>query len=299
MGKARKVLVGLLCALSVGFSALAFGACEETGGANSTQSSSSSSQSTKNESSSPSEGLEYMLSEDKTYYIVTDIGECSDTDIIIPSEYKGKPVKSIGDDAFYWCVDIRSVNIPNSVTSIGKSSFGYCYNLTNIEIGNSVKNIGERTFYHCSKLIEVYNKSSLVITLGDINNGYVGYYAKKIYTKPYVSKLSTNSDGYVIYTDGEEKILVGYTGAETDLILPNGITEINQYAFWNCDTLTRIEIPDSVTSIGDYTFADCDGLTSLTFTGTAEEWNAIQKGNNWKNDLPATKIVCKDEEVKL
>ena len=49
---------------------------------------------------SGSRGLEYELSSDAEYYIVSGIGDCTDTTITIPSRYKWKPVKAIGNEAF-------------------------------------------------------------------------------------------------------------------------------------------------------------------------------------------------------
>ena len=61
-----------------------------------------------------SEGLEYTLTEDKTY-AVTDIGTCLDDEIIIPSEYKGKKVTAIGEDAFANAPRPESITIPHKL----------------------------------------------------------------------------------------------------------------------------------------------------------------------------------------
>ena len=195
---------------------------------------------------------------------VTSIGEyafsgCDSlTSIVI-----GDNVTSIGYDAFYNCSSLTSITIPNSVTSIGDYAFYNCSSLTSITIPKSVTSIGVGAFYNCYKLVEVYNKSNLKITAGSSDYGHVGYYALAVYTEPYTSKLSTDSNGYIIYIDGSDKILVGYIGSETDLILPNGITAINQYAFYDCDSLTSVIIGNSVKSIGSYAFAFCSKLTSI------------------------------------
>ena len=151
-----------------------------------------------------------------------------------------------------------------SVTSIGSGAFAGCTGLMSITIPDSVTSIGERAFYDCDRLIEVYNKSSLKITAGNYDNGCVAFYAKNVYTTEDGSKLSTDENGYVIYTDGDEKILVAYLGTETDLMLPAYITQIYKYAFSGCRGLTSIVIPNSVTSIGDYAFAYCYGLINIT-----------------------------------
>ena len=173
---------------------------------------------------------------------------------------------SIGSHAFYGCSSLTSVTIGNSATTIGSYAFCNCDSLTSVVIGDSVTSIGSYAFYNCYKLVEVINKSShITISKGSSSNGYVGYYALSVFNNDnsYVSKLSTDENGYIVYTDGTEKILVGYSGIETDSILPSNITKINKYAFCNCDNLTSVVIPDSVTSIGSSAFAYCNSLTSV------------------------------------
>ena len=177
----------------------------------------------------------------------------------------GDGVTSIGDAAFYDCNSLTSVVIGNGVTSIGDAAFFFCNSLTSVVIGDGVTTIGDYAFQYCFKLVEVVNKSThFTVTKGSTGYGFLGCYALAVYNSgdAYISKLSNDGD-YIIYTDGAEKILVGYKGAETDLVLPSYITEINQYAFYNCDSLTSVVIGDGVTTIGDWAFYNCDSLTSV------------------------------------
>jgi hypothetical protein len=172
---------------------------------------------------------------------------------------------NINSYAFEDCDSLTEVIIPDSVTSIGKWAFYDCDKLTSAVIGNSVMSIGDEAFRYCTKLVEIANKSTYItVEQGSNNNGYLGRYALGVYnsTDTYVSKLSKDN-GYIVYSDGDEKILIGYTGEETDLALPSYITQIYKSAFANYDGLTSITIPDSVTTIGENAFYDCDNLTSI------------------------------------
>ena len=147
-------------------------------------------------------------------------------------------VTSIGDKAFQYCNGLTSIEIPNSVKSIGEYAFDYCSNLTSVVIGNSIKSIGKDAFGECPEITTVY--------ISDIaawcNIDFSSYYSNPLY---YAKNLYLNGD------------------IVTDLVIPNNVTEIKDYAFYNCHTLTSVVIPNSVTSIGKYAFWDCSGLTSV------------------------------------
>ena len=227
---------------------------------------------------------------------------------------KNSQLTSIGPGAFNYCYSLESITIPESVTSIGSEAFNYCcglrsvtfgensqltsigdyaflgcYSIESITIPASVTSIGEWAFVECYRLVEVWNLSKLNITAGSEDNGYVGYYAKRVETEPSESYVYTDENGYVIYYDGKVKALINYTGNETKLTIPDDITELNCFALSDCynitsvtfgensqltsigdgafnwcESLESITIPDGVISIGDWAFCCCAKLTSIT-----------------------------------
>ena len=54
----------------------------------------------------------------------------------------------------------------------------------------------------------------------------------------------------------------------TDITIPNSVTSIGNSAFFNCKELTSVTIPNSVTSIGDSAFGFCYSLVSVTVLNT-------------------------------
>ena len=182
-------------------------------------------------------------------------------------------VTSVGNNAFAYCISLTSVTVPNSVTSIGDYAFQFCVSLIDITIGNKVTSIGEYAFLDCYKLVEVINKSPYItVEKGSEDNGNLGCYALSVSNcnSSYVSKISTDNNGYVIYTEGEDKILLGYVGTQTELNLPSEITKIYQYSFYGNDKITSVVMSDSVKSIDEYAFAWCDSLTNTVIGNGVE-----------------------------
>lgn len=59
-----------------------------------------------------------------------------------------------------------------------------------------------------------------------------------------------------------------YTGNDECVVIPEGITEIKDYAFSDCSSLKKIIIPDHVTDIGDYAFYECRCLEEIEISSS-------------------------------
>ena len=81
----------------------------------------------------------------------------------------------------------------------------------------------------------------------------------------------------------ENGVLKEYNGKYADVIIPDGVTEIGDYAFFCCSSLTSVTIPNSVTEIGENAFSECESLTIHAPVGSFAEKYA--KENRIKIDL--------------
>ena len=63
------------------------------------------------------------------------------------------------------------------------------------------------------------------------------------------------------------------------ITIPKRVTCIGDYAFEGCSSLNRVTIPEGVTSIGKCAFKSCDRITDIYYSGTEEEWQAIDGGD--------------------
>jgi hypothetical protein len=54
-----------------------------------------------------------------------------------------------------------------------------------------------------------------------------------------------------------------------------------------------------VTSIGKQAFDGCDSLLSITYQGTMAQWNEIDFGNGWNDEVPTEVIHCTDGDVEI
>ena len=227
----------------------------------------------------PPEELEFALSSDETYYIVSGIGTFAGNVITIPETYNDLPVLEIGLNAFKGYSNITELIIEANLQKIGNYAFQNCTSLTNITIAGNVKEIGAFAFYNCAI-------TELVLPEGveTVRDSAFAYCAKlKSITIPktlkkwgasancssiksvYISDLSawlgiefysgfaSNPFGYGadLYLNGE---LV------TELIIPEGTVGINDRAFSYCRSIKKVVIPSSVTYIGGSAFSGCENL---------------------------------------
>lgn len=179
----------------------------------------------------------------------------------MPKDYNGEKY-SIYRTAFYGCSRLTSITIPDGVTSIENAAFRNCTELTSITIPDNLTSIGYNAFDNTAW----YNNQPDGLV-------YVGKVAYK-----YKGTMPDN----------------------TTIVIKEGTLGIGDNAFDRCYGLTSITIPKSVKSIVNFAFYYCFNLQEITFKGTIEEWNAINKGSAWNSDVPSSCVIhCSDGDITI
>lgn len=207
--------------------------------------------------------LDYLLYTKQEDNTITITGCLSDAaEITIPDQIEELPVTIIGENAFNGCASLTEIHIPNSITGIGNGAFSGCSSLIDLAIPSSITSIGEDAFSGCSGLTSVTIPDSVTSIGGGafhncsgLKDVYIADVAK--WCEIDFGSSSSNPIGYV------DNLYVNNV-LTTDLVIPDGVASISEYAFFGCACLTSVAIPDSVASISEYAFYNCDGLTSIT-----------------------------------
>lgn len=237
--------------------------------------------------------------------------ETSIVDFVFPTEIAGCPVTAIGSQAFYQCINLESITIPEGVTSIGDNAFWQCINLTSITIPNSITSFGISPFAGCYSLSDIVLGDSVTCIDTSLDCGIMfndtAYYKNEanwengvLYIGKNVIKAKTDISSDCVIKDGTKNIVCdafngctelssvtipeslisigsyafnGCTGL-TSVNIPNSVTYIGQRAFYGCSSIQNIYIPNSVVNIGDFAFAGCNNLLDIycEVESQPEEW---------------------------
>ena len=146
-------------------------------------------------------------------------------------------VTSIGNQAFWNCVNLEEVSIPVSVTSIGGGAFWHCSNLRAITLPESLTELGMEAFAFCGNLSAI----TIPARVGSIESGTFGY------------------------CDNLSNVMIG-----------EGVTNIGLSAFIFCKNLISIAIPDNVATISPAAFAVCDSLSSIEVSTGNRHYSSVE-----------------------
>lgn len=197
--------------------------------------------------------------------------------LVIPSE-----VKNIKNYVFQDCKYIETLTFSSGNKTIGDWSFSNCQKIKIVEVPSSVESIGFASFYGCNSI----NSIKLPFIGRSANSyNYFGYIfgAEKnnisgIYVPTSLSDVVITGNTNIIY----ENTFYNCRNIET-ITLPEGVTQIDYYAFYMCVALNKINIPSTVRKITT-SFEGCEGLSEVHITNI-EKWCNIDFAGRQSNPL--------------
>ena len=194
-------------------------------------------------------------------------------------------------------MNLTKVVLPERISKIGDEAFYGCSNLLNINVPSGLKenDFGEDAFYGCTKLIEIRNNSDIELVPGDEKCGGIAAYAVRIYTEG-DSTANLDENGFLTIGVDSDVYLISYSGTETEITIPEGVTVISAYAFEE-SSITSVTFSSTVKKVneGAFAYADLESVTlneGLTELGVAAFYycRSITEIN-----LPSTLKVIDDQ----
>ena len=204
---------------------------------------------------------------------------------------------------FHYCNSLETINIGKSVTQIPYYAFYSCKQIKNLYIEDSPEviyfgvnntepefsNVG--LFRHCQleniyigrNIFDYSTQPSFHTTLKSVTVGkFVTEFSQNIFEECRISNGEVNiSDlsawckikfgglyANPLYALGTLKL---NGSVVKNLIIPDDITEIHEFAFKGCNSLLSLTINNNITSINNYAFYDCDSLTSISISNSVKK----------------------------
>ena len=187
------------------------------------------------------------------YYITYIYGENPTGKVELPGSYNGQPVIGIKHGLFAYEQKVTSVTIPYGVKDIGDNAFYFCTELRTVTIPSTVTRIGYGAFEMCDNLkFNIYDNAMY------LGNSYNPYYALIGPTSKDITSCTIHPNTEVI----ADRAFYPCKNL-TSVTLPYSLKAIGTWAFQECTALTSVTIPNGVTILGDRAFYGCTALTSV------------------------------------
>lgn len=209
-------------------------------------------------------------------------GNCENLkEIVIPNN-----VVFIGENAFSYCTNLEKVSLNEGLETLGKNSFRNC-NLTTLIIPSTVTYSGGTIFEENKYFMELVNLSK--VKDSSFGTTQINNFA----TLDYTSGIFTIDNEFTFCFDYRNKkiVFIKYSGSNTFVELPSNVTfeydgktyntySINYEAFSYNERIVKLVLPEGVTEIEDRAFFACHNLTSLSLPYTLTKIGISVVSNN-------------------
>lgn len=204
------------------------------------------------------------------------------TDLVVPAH-----IERIGSCAFQEYSMLESISFEEGtrITEIASHAFSRCNKLTSVTIPKSVTTLGSHVFYECDALESViFEEGTEIVSIGE----YCFAFSDKLSSinLENCSKLSAIGEG----------IFYGCSSI-TQLELPEKIVYLPNVSFSDCINLEYITLTKNISFIHGHAFARCKNLIAINYGGSATEWNAIIKEQNWDIHTADYTVNCTDGSI--
>ena len=187
-----------------------------------------------------------------------------------------------GGDAFEYCSALESIVIPDSVTYVGSWAFAQCTSLKSVTMPAELPRFGGSVFSSCPienlYISDLYDWCSL-----DSSDMGLTYENLILNGTPVVDLVIPEG-----ITSISNYAYDYWTGLET-VTIPESVTSIGAYAFRGCENLREVNLNAGITALHSYVFSECHSLTSLTLPETVQvlDSNAF-RCNSWQHDYTSS-----------
>ena len=201
----------------------------------------------------------------------------------------------IGIYTFLGCTSLAEIDMPDSVTEIDWSAFKDCTSLSKVKLSNNLTKIENRVFSGCTSLKEIAIPDSVTtvydtafsnctslesITIGsgveNLGNGWIDSCRRlaNIIVSP-ENKTYSSVDGVLFNKDKSELLAYPIGNKRSSYTIPDGVTKIDQKAFYGCRYIETLTIPASVKEIEDSALGNCYDIRTINYLGTREQWKEV------------------------
>lgn len=253
------------------------------------------------------------INQDQEYLVSLDTDTLDE--IVIPSTYFGKPVTKIGN--FQNC-QAESIILPKSINEIELGAFKNCTRLKQINLPDDITIIPEQAFMNANALQFIQLPKNLV-TISDQAFAYTGIKSLNIpqnlinlsddafMSTHYLSTITIDkdqslfevSDGVLLQKKGPYRILVLYPSGKPlfRYEIPDHVTEINAYAFYEAQHLSEIIFNDDVHNIGNFAFYNLKQLTYIDLTLDINHPSFLMGESIFANNTSLKTMIINHEEL--